>query len=98
MPRGSGFVFEDKIFGGVIDLSFRPSVDKGVKEVMKRGVIAGYPVVDVKVSLVDGKTHPVDSKDIAFQVAVRQVFKKAFVQCNPILLEPVVPVEVTCPT
>ncbi len=96
--RGAGYEFIDKIFGGVIDLAFRPSVDKGVREVMKRGVIAGYPVVDVKVSLVDGKTHPVDSKDIAFQIAGRQVFKKAFVQCRPILLEPIVTIEVTCPT
>jgi elongation factor G len=96
--RGKGYEYIDKIFGGVIDQTFRPSVDKGVKDQMKRGVIAGYPVVDVKVSLVDGKTHPVDSKDIAFQIAGRQVFKKAFVQCKPILLEPLVNMEVTIPT
>ena len=96
--RGKGYEFVDKIFGGVIDQSFRPSVDKGVKDQMKKGVIAGFPVVDVKVSLVDGKTHPVDSKDIAFQIAGRQVFKKAFVMCKPILLEPVVNLEVTVPT
>ncbi len=95
--RGKGYEFIDKIFGGVIDQAFRPSVDKGVRDQIKRGVIAGYPVVDVKVSLVDGKTHPVDSKDIAFQIAGRQVFKQAFVQCKPILLEPVVKVEVTAP-
>jgi elongation factor G len=95
--RGKGYEFVDKIFGGVIDQAFRPSVDKGVRDQMKKGVIAGYPVVDVKVSLVDGKTHPVDSKDIAFQIAGRQVFKKAFVQCKPILLEPVVNMEVTVP-
>lgn len=97
LPRGEGYVFDDKIFGGVIDQAFRPAVDKGVRDQMKKGVIAGCHVVDVKVSLVDGKTHPVDSKDIAFQIAGRQVFKKAFVQCNPILLEPVVKVEVTVP-
>jgi len=96
--RGKGYEFIDSIFGGVIDQSFRPSVDKGVRDQMRKGVIAGYPVVDVKVSLVDGKTHPVDSKDIAFQIAGRQVFKKAFVQCRPILLEPVVNMEVTAPT
>jgi elongation factor G len=96
--RGKGYEFIDKIFGGVIDQPFRPSVDKGVREQMKRGVLAGYPVVDVKVSLVDGKTHPVDSKDIAFQIAGRQVFKKAFMQCRPILLEPIVSIEVTTPT
>ena len=65
---------------------------------MKKGVLAGYPVVDVKVRLVDGKTHPVDSKDIAFQIAGRQVFKKAFMQCKPILLEPIVNVDVSAPT
>lgn len=95
--RGKGYEFLDKIFGGVIDQSFRPSVDKGIRDQMRKGVIAGFPVVDVKVSLVDGKTHPVDSKDIAFQIAGRQVFKKAFVQCKPILLEPVVSMEVTVP-
>ena len=96
--RGKGYEFIDKIFGGVIDQAFRPSVDKGVQSQMKKGVIAGFPVVDVKVSLVDGKTHPVDSKDIAFQIAGRQVFKEAFAQCKPILLEPVVIMEVTVPT
>ena len=96
--RGQGYEFIDKIFGGVIDQPFRPSVDKGVREQMKKGVIAGYPVVDVKVSLVDGKTHPVDSKDIAFQIAGRQVFERAFVQCKPILLEPIVSIEITVPT
>ena len=96
--RGAGYEYLDKIFGGVIDQAYRPSVDKGVRDQMKRGVIAGCPVVDVKVSLVDGKTHPVDSKDIAFQIAGRNVFKKAFMQCKPILLEPVVTIEITIPT
>ncbi|MGE3182065.1 MAG: elongation factor G [Phycisphaerae bacterium] len=95
--RGAGYEFEDKIFGGVIDQSYRPSVDKGAREQMKKGVIAGCPVVDVKISLVDGKTHPVDSKDVAFQIAGRQAFKKAFMQCKPILLEPVVNIEITVP-
>jgi elongation factor G len=96
--RGAGYEFIDKIFGGSIDQPFRPSVDKGIRAQMKKGVLAGYPVVDVKVYVVDGKTHPVDSKDIAFQIAGRQVFKKAFMQCKPILLEPIVNVEVTAPT
>ncbi|RMF73886.1 MAG: elongation factor G [Planctomycetota bacterium] len=95
--RGEGYKFEDKIYGGAIDQAYRPSVDKGIRDQMKRGVIAGYPVVDVHVSLVDGKTHPVDSKDVAFQIAGRQVFKKAFAQCKPILLEPIVNLEVTIP-
>jgi elongation factor G len=96
--RGEGYEFIDKIFGGAIDQPFRPSVDKGIRAQIKKGVLAGYPVVDVKVTLVDGKTHPVDSKDIAFQIAGRQVFKKAFMQCKPILLEPIVNVDVTAPT
>ncbi|MBU0639374.1 MAG: elongation factor G [Planctomycetes bacterium] len=96
--RGDGYEYIDKIFGGVIDQPFRPSVDKGVRDQMSKGVIAGYPVVDVKVSLVDGKTHPVDSKDIAFQIAGRNVFRKAFMQAKPILLEPIVDIEVTAPT
>lgn len=96
--RGQGYEFVDKIFGGVIDQQFRPSVDKGIREQLKRGVIAGCPVVDVKVSLVDGKTHPVDSKDIAFQIAGRQAFKAAFAASKPILLEPVVNIEVTIPS
>ncbi|MBL8877644.1 MAG: elongation factor G [Phycisphaerales bacterium] len=96
--RGKGYEFVDKIFGGVIDQQFRPSVDKGIREQLKKGVIAGCPVVDVKVSLVDGKTHPVDSKDIAFQIAGRQAFKAAFAASKPILLEPVVNIEVTIPS
>jgi len=96
--RGSGYEFIDKIFGGSIDQGFRPSVDKGCQAKMADGVIAGFPVVDVKVTLVDGKTHPVDSKDIAFQIAGREAFQKAFLQANPILLEPIVNMEVTVPS
>ncbi len=95
--RGKGYEFVDEIFGGAIDQAFRPSVDKGIQAQMKEGVIAGYPVVDVIVRLTDGKTHPVDSKDIAFQIAGREAFKKAFMQCKPGLLEPIVRVEVTVP-
>jgi elongation factor G len=96
--RGEGYEFIDKIFGGAIDQPFRPSVDKGIRAQMSAGVLAGYPVVDVKVELVDGKTHPVDSKDIAFQIAGREVFKKAFMASKPILLEPIVQIEVTAPS
>ncbi len=97
IARGAGYEFVDKIFGGAIDAVFRPSVDKGIQAKMAEGVLAGYPVTDVKVTLVDGKTHPVDSKDIAFQIAGREVFKKAFLQCNPVLLEPIVRMEVNVP-
>ncbi|MBI9019170.1 MAG: elongation factor G [Phycisphaerae bacterium] len=96
--QGAGYEFVDKIFGGSIDQPFRPSVDKGCRAAMEGGVLAGFPVVDVKVSLVDGKTHPVDSKDVAFQMAGREAFKIAFMKCNPTLLEPVVNIEVTVPS
>ncbi|GAG51311.1 unnamed protein product, partial [marine sediment metagenome] len=95
--RGEGYEFIDKIFGGSIDQGFRPSVDKGIRAQMAEGVLAGYPVVDLKVELIDGKTHPVDSKDIAFQIAGRGVFKSAFTKAKPVLLEPIVNVEVTMP-
>ncbi len=96
--RGGGYEFQDKIFGGVIDQPLRPSVDKGCQQAMDGGVIGGFNVVDVKVSLVDGKTHPVDSKDIAFQIAGREAFRKAFMECKPTLLEPIVDLEVTVPS
>ena len=95
---GEGYEFVDKIFGGSIDQPFRPSVDKGCQSAMTQGVLAGFPVVDVRVALVDGKTHPVDSKDIAFQIAGREAFRKAFMQCKPTLLEPIVNLEVTVPS
>jgi len=95
--RGEGYEFIDKIFGGAIDQSYRPSVDKGIRAQMVQGVLAGYPVVDFKVELIDGKTHPVDSKDIAFQIAGRGAFKEAFMKAKPVLLEPVVHIDVTAP-
>jgi len=95
--RGEGYKFVDKIFGGSIDQGFRPSVDKGIRSQMAEGVIAGYQVVDVTVELIDGKTHPVDSKDIAFQIAGRGVFRDAFLKAKPIILEPIVAIEVTVP-
>ncbi len=97
LERGGQYEFVDKIFGGAIDQSFRPSVDKGIRAQMAVGVLAGYPVVDVKVELIDGKTHPVDSKDIAFQIAGRGAFKEAFMRAKPTLLEPIVNLEVTAP-
>lgn len=96
--RGAGYVFIDKIFGGVISQPFRQSVDKGIQDKMTEGVLAGYPVVDVKVELYDGKEHPVDSKDIAFQIAGREALKEAVQQASPVLLEPIVKIEVTVPS
>lgn len=96
LPAG-GYEFASEVFGGAISSSFYPSIEKGIKSVMDNGVIAGYPVVDVKAIVYDGKEHPVDSKDIAFQTAGREVFKLAFKAANPVLLEPIYIVEVTVP-
>jgi elongation factor G len=96
-PRGAGFEYANEVFGGAISHAFIPSIEKGIRSVMESGVIAGYPVVDVKVAVVDGKMHPVDSKDIAFQIAGREAFKEAFMQAGPVLLEPIVNVRVVVP-
>ena len=86
-----------EVFGGAISSTFMPSIEKGIRQVMKGGVLAGYPVVGVKVAVYDGKEHPVDSKDIAFQIAGREAFKKAFQEAGPIFLEPIYKVEVIVP-
>lgn len=96
-PRGNGFEFLDKIVGGVIPKNYIPSVEKGIIEAMNEGVLAGFPVVDVKVALVDGSHHPVDSSDMAFKIAGSMGFKKGFMQSTPILLEPVMKVDITVP-
>jgi elongation factor G len=98
LPRGGGFEYAWDVFGGAISSSFQPSIEKGVKSVMEQGVIAGYPVVDVKAAVIDGKEHPVDSKDIAFQIAGREVFKQVFMQAGPVLLEPISNVRITVPS
>jgi elongation factor G len=95
--RGSGFEYATEIFGGAISQPFLPSIEKGIKQVLEQGVLAGYPVVDVKAVVYDGKEHPVDSKDIAFQIAGREVFKLALKEANPILLEPIMDVTITIP-
>lgn len=97
LPRGSGFVYDSDIFGGSISRNFWPSIEKGVMHVLEAGVIAGFPMVDVKAVIFDGKEHPVDSKDIAFQVAGREVFKKAVAEAGAVVLEPIMKVTVTCP-
>jgi elongation factor G len=97
MPRGGGFEFVDDIFGGAVPRNFIPSVEKGVRECMKKGILAGYPVVDMKVSLYDGSYHDVDSSDMAFQIAASMGLQKVFMDARPILLEPVMNVEVTTP-
>ena len=95
--RGLGYEFVDKIVGGAIPRNFIPSVDKGIRGAMVKGVYAGFPVVDVKVELIDGKFHDVDSSDFSFQMAGSKGFKKAFLAAKPILLEPVMNLEVTIP-
>jgi elongation factor G len=97
-PRGEGFVFVDKVVGGVVPRQFIPAVEKGVRETLEQGVIAGFPVVDVRCALVFGKYHPVDSSEAAFKTAGSVGFKLAFQQANPVLLEPVMRVEVTVPS
>ncbi|MCP4196102.1 MAG: elongation factor G [Proteobacteria bacterium] len=95
--EGSGLTYEWEVFGGAVSTSYRPSIEKGIRQVLDGGVIAGYPVVDVLVAVYDGKEHSVDSKDIAFQIAGREAFKKAFMDAGPVFLEPIHKVEVTVP-
>ncbi|MBU4487749.1 MAG: elongation factor G [Candidatus Omnitrophica bacterium] len=97
LQRGEGFQFVSEVVGGSIPAPFIVSCEKGVKTALDNGSLAGYPVVDVKVVVYDGKTHPVDSKDIAFQVAARHAFREAFLKAKPILLEPIMDVDVTVP-
>lgn len=97
LPRGAGFEFVDEIFGGAIPRNFIPAVEKGCREAMSKGVIAGYPVVDVKVTVYDGSYHPVDSSEQAFKTAASKGFKAGFVQANPILMEPIYNIEVLVP-
>jgi len=97
LERDTGFQYEWEVVGGRISSSFRPSIEKGIKSVLARGVIAGYPIVDVFVAVTDGKEHPVDSKDIAFQIAGREGFKQAFQGAKPVLLEPMYNFVITVP-
>jgi elongation factor G len=97
LERGSGFEFVNKIFGGAIPTKFVPSVEKGVAEALDGGVLAGYPVVDLRVILYDGSFHTVDSSDLAFKIAGSLGFKKAFDEASPTILEPIVEVAVRVP-
>ena len=97
LPRGAGFEFVDAVKGGVIPGQFMPAVEKGVREVLASGAIAGYPVVDVRVTVYDGKHHSVDSKEIAFVTAGKKAFMAAVREARPIVLEPVVQVEIAAP-
>jgi elongation factor G len=97
LSRGSGYEFADKIVGGVVSHSFRPAVDKGIQEALADGVIAGYPIVDLRATLFDGKEHAVDSSEMAFKIAGSMAFKSAAEKAGVVLLEPVMRVEVTVP-
>lgn len=95
--RGEGFEFVDKIFGGAIPQNFRPAIEKGIVEAAQGGAIAGYPLVDFKVTLIDGSYHTVDSDEHSFRAAGRKAFRNAIEKAQPTLLEPIMDVEVFCP-
>ncbi len=97
MPRGTGFEFSETIVGGVVPREYIPSVEKGVRNALSDGVIAGYPVVDMKATLVDGSFHPVDSSGVSFEIAGGHAATKGIQQAGPIILEPIMKVEITVP-
>jgi elongation factor G len=97
LERGAGYEFIDKIVGGVIPRQFIPAVDKGIQEAMRKGILAGFPVQDFQVTLFDGSHHSVDSSEMAFKIAGSMAFKKALEAANPVLLEPVMNMEITIP-
>ncbi|MCI4102640.1 elongation factor G, partial [Klebsiella pneumoniae] len=96
-PGGEGYEFIDEIKGGVIPREFIPSVDKGIRDTLPNGIVAGYPVVDVRVRLIFGSSHDVDSSQLAFELAASQAFKEGMRKANPALLEPIMAVEVETP-
>ena len=95
MPRGEGFVFVDEVKGGAIPGALIPAVEKGVQQALEDGVIAGYPIQDIKVTVYDGKFHTVDSKEIAFVTAGRKAFETALENAKPVILEPIVNIRIT---
>ncbi|HKR61034.1 MAG TPA: elongation factor G [Pyrinomonadaceae bacterium] len=97
LPRGGGFVFEDKIFGGAVPQQFRPAIEKGIVEAASSGAIAGYPLVDFKVQLIDGSYHDVDSDEHSFRAAGRKAFRAAMEKVKPSILEPIMDVEIAAP-
>lgn len=97
LPRGAGFEFVDAVKGGAIPSQFIPAVEKGILQVIENGPLAGFPMQDVRVTVFDGKSHPVDSKEVAFVTAGRKAFIDAVLQAQPIVLEPIVDIEVMTP-
>jgi elongation factor G len=96
LPPGDGFEFVDKIFGGSVPRQYIPAVEKGMRESMDEGILAGYPVVDVRITLLDGSYHTVDSSEMAFKIASHEAFKKAAEKSKPVLLEPIYNLDVKC--
>jgi elongation factor G len=96
-PTEEEFAFEEKIFGGSVPRQYIPAVEKGVREAMEEGILAGFPVVNIKVTLTDGSYHNVDSSEMAFKLAASQAFKKAAQSASPVILEPVLNIAVTVP-
>ncbi|NOZ07139.1 MAG: elongation factor G [Chloroflexi bacterium] len=97
LPRGTGFEFVDEIFGGSVPRNFIPAVEKGLREIIPHGVLAGYPTVDIRAALYDGSYHPVDSSEIAFKLAAHAAFKEAIPRGKPVLLEPIMAVTISVP-
>jgi elongation factor G len=97
LPRGAGFEFVDEVFGGAVPKNFIPAVEKGLREAMEKGVVAGYPTVDFRAALYDGSYHPVDSSEIAFKLAAHLAFEKGVAEAGPVLLEPVMDVTIIVP-
>jgi len=97
LPKGEGFKFEDTVFGGAIPKGYIPGVEKGIKEALLSGISGGFPVVDVHVNLYDGSYHTVDSSEMAFKIAASMAFKKGMAEASPVILEPVMELEITVP-
>jgi elongation factor G len=97
MPKGAGYEFVNKISGGAVPRQYIPAVEKGVQEAMSEGVLAHYPLIDMRVTLFDGKEHPVDSSEMAFRIAGSQALKKGVSEARPVLLEPIMTIRITAP-
>jgi elongation factor G len=97
LPRGSGYEFAERVVGGAVPKNYIPAVEKGVHEALQEGVIASYPLTDIKVTLYDGSSHPVDSSDISFKIAGAHALRKGAAQGQPVLLEPIMKVRLTIP-
>jgi elongation factor G len=97
LPRGTGYEFAERIVGGAVPKNYIPAVEKGVREALQEGVLASYPVADIRVTLYDGSSHPVDSSDISFKIAGSHALRKGVSQGQPVLLEPIMNVQVTIP-